>query len=55
MCFLEKKSKFWLFYLNNSKNLRFGEKTNKQTKKKKRNVPRAKYSLHYKSNNLDFT
>ena len=26
MCFSFKKSKFWLFFLNNSKNLRLGEK-----------------------------
>ena len=52
MCFLE-KSKFWPFFLNNSKNLRLGEKKpNKQTKTK--SVPRVKYSLHNKTNNLDF-
>ena len=47
MRFSWKKSKFWLFFLNNSKNLRLGEKN-------KRTVPRAKYSLHDKSNDLDF-
>ena len=26
-----KKSKFWLFFLSNSKNLRLGEKTKKKT------------------------
>ena len=52
MHFSWKKSKFLLFFLNNSKNLRLGEKT--KQKKKKKNVPRAKYSLHDKSNNLDF-
>ena len=49
MCFSWKKSKFWIFFLYNSKNLKLGEKqTNKQ-----KTVPRDKYALH-KSNNLDF-
>ena len=29
MCFSWKKSKFWLFFLNNSKNLRLDEKNKK--------------------------
>ena len=47
--FLEKKSQnFGSFFFIIQKNLRLGEKTNKKS------VPRAKYSLHDKSNNLDF-
>ena len=54
MFFLKKKSKFWLPFLNNLKNLRLGKKTkSNKKKKKKKNIP-ALYSLHDKSNNLDF-
>ena len=48
--FLEKNLNFG-FFLIIWKKLRLGEKTKQ---KKKKNVPRAKYSLYDKSNNLDF-
>ena len=56
MCFSLKKIKNLAFFLNNSKYLRLGEKKQqqKQTKTKQKNVPGAKYSLHDKSNKLDF-
>ena len=62
MCFFWKKSKFWLFFLNNSKNLRLGiKKTNKQTKKQKKQKKQTNKQtfldlniLHDKSYNLDF-
>ena len=38
MCYSWKKSKFWLFFLNISKNLRLGEKTKTKTKTKKKTL-----------------